>query len=139
MTTMFKKDMYVKMRSKKDEPLSSIGKKGMRVTGKGLSFTLVASATPIGSGVETARTVSPTTSVEVTPIPSLKRPRLTVKEKEKADSRSFTVWDDEGLAVEKAHGVVIAEDLKAFSSVPFNVVANQHVHKLVQVKCSCIC
>ena len=63
----------------------------MHVTRKGLSFTLVASATPIDSGVETARTISLTTSVEVTPIPSSKRPHLTVKEKEKADSRSFTV------------------------------------------------
>ena len=107
--------------------------------GKGLSFTLVAFATPIDSGVETARTISPTTSVEVTPIPSSKRPHLTIKEKEKADSRSFTVWDDEGLAMERAHGVMTAEDFKAFSGVPFNVGANQHVYKLVQVKCSCIC
>ena len=52
-------------------------------------------------------------------------------EKEKADSRSSTVWDDEGLAMEKAHEVVTVEDLKAFSGVPFNVVVNQHVHKLV--------
>ena len=139
MTTKFNKDMYAKMRSKKDEPLSSIGKKGVRVTGKGPYITIVASAIPIVSSVETARMVSPTTSVEEIPTPSSKRSRLTIKEKEKADSRSSTVWDDEGLAVEKAHGVVIAEDLKAFSSVPFNVVANQHVHKLVQVKCSCIC
>ena len=40
--------------------------------------------------------------------------------------------------VDRVDGVVTAEDLKAFSGVPFNVVANQHVHKLVQVKCSCI-
>jgi len=40
--------------------------------------------------------------------------------------------------MERAHGVVNAKDLKVFSGVPFNVVVNQHVHKLVQVKCSCI-
>ena len=40
--------------------------------------------------------------------------------------------------MEKAHGVVTAKDLKVFFDVPFNEVANQHVHKLVQVKCSCI-
>ena len=51
--------------------------------------------------------------------------------------RSSTVWD-KGLVVERAHGVVTAEDLKAFSGVPFNMVVNQHVHKLVQIKCSCI-
>ena len=61
MMTKFNKDMYAKMRSKKDEPLSSIGKKGVRVTGKGLSVTSVISATPIVSGVETVRTASPAT------------------------------------------------------------------------------
>ena len=128
----------MKMRSKKDEPLSSIGKKGVRVMGKGPSVTPVTSATPIVSGVKTARTVSLTTSVKEIPTPSSKRSCLTVMEKEKADSSSSTVWDDEGLAMEKAYGVVTVKDLKAFSGVPFNVVANQHVHKLVQVKCSCI-
>ena len=138
MMTKFNKAMYAKMRSKKDEPLSSIGKKGVRVTGKGPSVTPVASTTPIVSSVETARAVSPTTSVEEIPTPSSKRLRLTVKEKEKADSRSSTVWDDEGLAVERAHRVVTTEDLEFFSNVPFNAVAYQHVHKLIQVKCLCI-
>ena len=122
----------------KERATVHIGKKGVRVMGKGPSVTPVASATPIVSGVKTARTVSLTTSVEEIPTPSSKRPCLTVMEKEKTDSRSSTVWDDEGLAMEKAHGVVTVEDLKAFSGVPFNVVPNQHVHKLVQVKCSCI-
>ena len=34
MTTKFNKNMYAKMRSKKDEPLSSIRKKGVHVTGR---------------------------------------------------------------------------------------------------------
>ena len=38
------------------------------------------------------------------------------------------------MAVERAHDVVKAEDLKVFSRVPLNVVASQHVHKIVQVK-----
>ena len=91
MTTKFNKDMYAKMRSKKDEPLSSIGKKGVRVTGKGPSVTPVASATPIVSDVETVRTTSPTTSVEEIPTPSSKRPHISGKEKEKDDSHSSTV------------------------------------------------
>ena len=53
------------------------------------------------------------------------------KEKEKA---GLSVWDDEGVAVVQAHGVVNAEDLKVFSGVPLNVVASQHVHRIVQVK-----
>ena len=58
MTTKFKKDVYAKMRSKKDELLSSIGKKGVRVMGKGPSITPVAFATPIVPDVETVRTAS---------------------------------------------------------------------------------
>ena len=117
--------MYAKIRSKKDEQLSSIGKKGVRVTGKGSSITPAASATPIVSGVETVRTASLATSVEEIPTPSLKRPCISRKKKEKVNSRSSTVWEDEGLAVDRVHGVVTAENLKVFTSVPFNVVANQ--------------
>ena len=73
MTTKFNKDMYAKMRSKKDEPLSSIGKKGVHVMGKGPSVTPIASATPIVSGVKTARTVSLTTLVKEIPTPSSKK------------------------------------------------------------------
>ena len=125
MTTKFNKDMYAKMRSKKDEPLSSIGKKGVHVTGKGLSVTPVTSATPIVSGVETVRTAYPATSVEEILTPLSKRLRTSGKEKEKADSHSSTVWSDKGLAMDRAHGIVTAEDLKVLTGVPFNVVANQ--------------
>ena len=137
MTTKFNKDMYAKMRSKKDKSLSSIGKNGVHVTGKGPSVTPVTSTTPIVSGVEIVRTASPAISVEGIATCSSKRPRISGKEKEKADSYSSTVWGDEGLAVDRAHGVVTAEDLKIFTGVLFNVVANQQVHKLVQVICSC--
>ena len=119
------------MRFKKDEPLSSIGKKGVRVTGKGLSVTPVTSATPIVSTVETMRTASLATLVEEIPTPSSKRLHTSGREKEKADSHSSTVWSNRGLAVDRAHGIVTTEDLKVLTSVPFNVVANQQVHKLV--------
>ena len=61
---------------------------------------------------------------------------MTDKGKEKADSRSSCVYDDERLAVERAHKVVIAEDLKVISGVSFIEVATHHIHKLVQVTCS---
>ena len=137
MTTKFNKDIYAKMRSKKDELLSNIGKKTVRDIRKDPSITPFASVTPIVSITETMRVASPTTSVEELPTPVSKRLRMSNKEKEKVDSRLSTVWDDESLAVDRSHGVVTAEDLKAFSSVPFNNVATRHVHKLVQVKCSC--
>ena len=55
------------------------------------------------------------------------------REREKIDFHPSTVWSDGGLAMDRAHRVVTAEDLKVLNSVPFNVVANQQVHKLVQV------
>ena len=125
------------MRVKKDEPLSNIGKKKVRVTGKGPSVVPVASVTLVVFGVETTRIASPSTSVEKLPTLVSKRLRLSDREKEKADPRSSTVWSDERLAVDRAHGVVTAEDLKVFSGVTFNNVARRHVHKLVQVKCLC--
>ena len=125
------------MRVKKDEPLSNIGKKKVRVTGKGPSVVPVASVTLVVFGVETTRIASPSTSVEKLPTLVSKRLRLSDREKEKADPRSSTVWSDERLAVDRAHGVVTAEDLKVFSGVTFNNVASRHVHKVVQVKCLC--
>ena len=138
MTTKFNKDMYAKMRSKKDEPLSSIGKKGVRVTGKGPFVTPVTSATPLVSAIETVRTASPTTSVKDILTPSSKRVRTLGRERERVDSHSSTVWSDGGLAMDRAHGVMTAEDLKALNGVPFNIVANQQVHKLVQVIRLCV-
>ena len=137
MTTKFNKDMYAKMRSKKDEPLSNIGKKTMRVTGKGPSVAPLVSVNPIVSVTETMKTASPTTLVEEIPTLGSKRPRVSSKEKEKekVDSRSSTIWDDERLVVDMAHEVVTAADLKALSDVPLNEVASRHVHRLVQVGC----
>ena len=137
MTTKFNKDTYAKMRSKKDEPLSNIGKKTMRVTGKGPSVAPLVSVNPIVSVTETMKTASPTTLVEEIPTLGSKRPRVSSKEKEKekVDSRSSTIWDDERLVVDMAHEVVTAADLKALSDVPLNEVASRHVHRLVQVEC----
>ena len=131
--TRFNKVMYAKMRSKKDEPLANIGKKGIRITGKSSSVLPSADATPIVSRVESLRVASPATPVEEIPTPSSKRQRASAKEKEKKKVGS-SVWDNEGVAVERAHGIVKAEDLKVFFGVLLNVVESQHVHKIVQVK-----
>ena len=112
--TKFNKDMYAKMRTKKDELLSSLRKRTVRVTGKGPSITPTTSITPIVSSTETVRTTFPATSVEEIPTPTSKRPRVTDKGKEKANSRSSSVWDDEGLAVERAHGAVTANSRVTF-------------------------
>nr|POE73122.1 hypothetical protein CFP56_79201 [Quercus suber] len=125
--------MYAKMRAKKDEVLSSIGKKTVRVTERGPSVTPTAIVTPFVFCNETTRTASPSTSIEELSTPVSKRPRLSEREKEKVDSRPSNIWGDERLAVERAHSVVTADDLRVFSRVPFNIVAGGHVHKLVQV------
>ena len=125
MTTKFNKDMYAKMRSKKDEPLSNIRTKGVRVTGKGPSVIPVTSATLIVSAVEMVRMASPAILVEEISTLSSKRLRVSGREREKTDSHPSTVWSDGGLAMDRAHEVVMAEDLKVLNGVPFNVVANQ--------------
>ena len=58
------------------------------------------------------------------------------KEKEKADIRPSTIWDDERLAVDRAHEVVTPADLRALSDMSLNDIASRHVHKLVQVRSS---
>ena len=118
MTTKFNKDMYAKMRAKKDEPLSSIGKKAVRITGRGSPAVPATSVTPVVYGAEMTRTASPSTSIEELPTPASKRPRLSSKDKEKVDSRTSTIWSDERLAVDRAHGVIIADDLKVFPRCP---------------------
>ena len=135
MTTKFNKDMYAKMRSKKDEPLSNIGKKTVHVTGKGPSIAPFGSNNPIVFVTEMTRTASPATSVEEIPTPGSKRPHVSGKEKEKVDSQSSTIWDDERLAVDRAHEVVTTAGLKTLSDVPLNEVGSRHVYRLVQVGC----
>ena len=49
------------MGAKKNEPLSNLGAKNVRVMDKGASVTL---ATPVTPGTKTARKASPATSVE---------------------------------------------------------------------------
>ena len=125
------------MRAKKDEPLSNIGKKMVRITGRGSPAIPATSITLVASSAETTRTASPSTSIEELPTPISKRPRLFSKEKEKVDPHTTTIWNDERLAVDSAHGVITAKDLEVFSGVPFNTMASCHVHRLVQVRSSC--
>ena len=40
--------------------------------------------------------------------------------------------------MDRAHGVITAEDLMVFTGVPSNTVASRHVHRLVQVRSSCV-
>ena len=85
MTTKFNQGMYAKMRGKKNEPLSSIGKRTVQVVEKGISVT------PPVTVAEPLRTASPATSIkEINPI--WKRPWVEDKENDKADSLLSSVF-----------------------------------------------
>ena len=61
----FNHSMYTRMRAKKNEPLSNLGAKNVKVTDKGASVT---PTTPVTPSVKTTRTASPTTSIEEIPL-----------------------------------------------------------------------
>ncbi|KAL0015899.1 hypothetical protein SO802_002968 [Lithocarpus litseifolius] len=62
-----------------------------------------------------------------------KKSRVADKGKEKADSRSSSVWDDTALALARAQEVFSIEKMSIFYGIPTNEVMGQHVRKLVQV------
>ena len=129
MTTKFNKDMYARMRGKKDEPLSALGTKSVRITDRGV---LILAALPSSPTSAPTRVASPTPLVEELP-PRNKRLKVGEKQKEKVDSRPSNVWDDIGVSVARAQDAFSADELKVFSGVPTDDVARRHLHKLVQV------
>ena len=98
MTTKFNKDMYARMRNKKDEPLSALGNKFVRITDRGapILVALPSSPTSVPAGV-----ASPSPLVEEL-TPRNKRLRVGEKQKEKVDSRPSSIWDDARVSVAKA-------------------------------------
>ena len=117
MTIKFNQDLYAKMKARKNEPLSSLGKKVVRVVEKGTPITLAISIP------EAMRTASLTTSLEeLTPCP--KRQGRAEKGKEKVGSQTSSVWDDVGLALTRAHNVVTPEDLRMLLGIPSNEVVS---------------
>ena len=128
-TTKFNKDMYARMRGKKDETLFALGTKSVRITNKGVPILAALPSSPTSAP---ARGASPTPSMEEVP-PRNKRLRAGEKQKEKVDSRPSNVWDDGGVFVARAQETFSADELKVFSGVPADDVARRHLHKLVQV------
>ena len=95
MTTKFNQEMYAKMKAKKNEPLSNLRKRVVRIVEKGTPIT------PVTFVPKVTRTASPATSLEeITPHP--KKQRVANKRKEKADSHLSSVWDDSGLVLMRA-------------------------------------
>ena len=129
MTTKFNKDMYAQMRSKKEEPLSALGTKSVRITDRGIPILAVLLSSPTSAPT---RVVSLTPSVEEL-LPRNKRLKVGEKQKEKVDFRPSSVWDDAGVSVARAQDTFNADELKVFSGVPAEDIVRRHLHKLVQV------
>ena len=129
MITKFNKDMYARIRGKKDEPLSALGTKSVCITDKGIP---ILAALPFSPTSAPARVASPTPLVEELP-PCNKRLRVGEKQKEKVDFRPSSVWDNAGVSVVRAQDTFSADELKVFSGVLVDDVARRHLHKLVQV------
>ena len=129
MTTKFNKDMYAWMRNKKDEPLSAIGTKFVRITDRGalILAVLPSSSTPVMGG-----TTSPTPLLEEL-TPRNKRLRVGDKQKEKVDSKPSSIWADAGVFMARAQDIFSVDDMNVLSGVPADEVARRHLHKLVQV------
>ena len=126
MTTKFNQEMYAKIKARRNEPLSSLGKKVVRVVEKGTPIT------PITSIPKTTGVTSPPTSVEeITPHPN--RQRTMDKGKEKVGSRPSSIWDNASLALMRAQDAFTTEYLKVFSSIHSNEIMSRHIHKLVHV------
>ena len=129
MTIKFNNDMYARMRSKKDEPLSALRTKSIHITNRGAP---ILAALPSSPTFALARVASPTPSIEELP-PRNKRLKVGEKQKEKVNSRPSSVWDDVGVSVARAQDTFSVDKLKVFLGVPTEDVARCHLHKLVQV------
>ena len=129
MTTKFNKDMYARMRGKKDKPLFALGTKSVRITDRAIPILAALPSSPTSAS---ARGASPTPLVEELP-PRNKRLRVGEKQKEKVDSRPSSVWDDAGVSVARAQDTFSADELKVFSRVPADDVVRRHLYKLLQV------
>ena len=127
MMTKFNKDMYARMRSKKDEPLSALGTKSVCITDRGV---LILAVLPFSPTSALARVASPTLLVEELP-PRNKRLRVGEKQKEKVDSRPSSVWDDAGVSMARAQDTFSADELEVVFGVPADEVARHYLHKLV--------
>ena len=134
MTSKFNKEMYKKIKEKKNEPFSSIGQKKLRFTDKekekekekemverGLSTTIL----ELVDGQE----ASPGVSVEEVAHP-FKRLKVGSKGKEKVGS---SVWSDAEVIMDRVNEFFTLGEMKEISSTPSHEMVSRHVHKLVQV------
>ena len=134
MTSKFNKEMYKKIREKKNEPFSSIGQRKLRFTDKEKENEKEREIVERGSStlvleLEDGQAASPGVSVEEVARP-LKKQKVGSKGKEKVGSN---VWTDAEAAMDRAYDLFTPGEMKEISSIPSHEMVSRHVHKLVQV------
>ena len=130
MMTKFNKEMYAKIKGKKNKPLSAIGQRRLRITDKEKEKeTVERVSSTLAPNLDEGQAASPSVSVEEVVCPSKKR-KIGDKGKEKV---GFNIWEDAGVAMDCANELLTPGEMKEISSVPFHKMVSRHVHKLVQV------
>ena len=134
MTSKFNKEMYKKIKEKKNEPLSSIGQRKLWFTDKEKEKEREKEIVERGSSIlvlklEEGQTASPSVLVEEVAHP-LKKQKVGSKGKEKVGS---SVWSDAEAAMDRANELLTPGEMKEISSIPSYEIVSRHVHKLVQV------
>ena len=128
MTTKFNQELYAWMKAKKNEPLSSIGQRRLRVVEKDKEKELVEKGLST-STLDERRLTSPSVSIEKV-VPSTKKWKTGDKGNEKIGSN---IWADAWEAMARANEVLTPKEMKEISSVPSHEMVSHHVHKLMQV------
>ena len=130
MTSKFNKEMYAKIKGKKNEPLSAIGQRVLRITDKEKEKeTVERVSSTLAPDLDEGQAASPDVSIEEVVRP-LKERKMGAKGKEKV---SFSVWEDTGVAMDCVNELLTPREMKEISSVPSHEMVSRHVHKLVQV------
>ena len=132
MMSKFNKEMYKKIKEKKNEPLSNIGQRKLRFTNKERERErekeIVERAIPVLE-LEEGQAASPGVSIEEV-AHSLKKQKVGSKGKEKIGS---SIWSDVEAVMDRANELLTPGEMKEISSIPFHEMVSRHVHKLVQV------
>ena len=126
MTSKFNKEMYKKIKEKKNEPLSNIGQRKLRFTDKEKEAVERGSSTP-ALGLEEGQAALLGVSVEEVACP-LKNQNVGSKGKEKIGS---SVWSDAEMAMDHTNELLTLREMKEISSIPSHEMVIRHVHKLV--------
>ena len=130
MTSKFNKEMYNKIKGKKNEPLSSIGQRRLRITNKEKEKEKEVlergSSTPT-LDLDEGLAASPGISVEEVARPS-KKQKVASKGKEKVGA---SVWSDAETAMDRANELLTLGEMREIMSVPSHEMVSRYIHKLM--------